>query len=231
MTGAPTSAPAKRGRRRRRFLLLIVVALAVAGSAWFAAGRAPAWYAPPESTDPEVQRTGQRFEHRLVSVASQVRGADDTWAVRITEAQINAWLAARLPAWLRHVGSTPPVLPPQVRLGDGVLNVAVPIGGRTLSAAIEPAIENGELRLRVRSTWIGAIPIPAGGAAQLADAAQRVLGGASNSEANRALRLLSGEPVPAHVRLGDGRLIELVRFELLPGEVVLECRTVPAGRD
>ncbi|MCA9284107.1 MAG: hypothetical protein KDA22_02740 [Phycisphaerales bacterium] len=215
-------------RRRAVTIVVLVVAVAAAGL-WIAADRPPTWYAPPASDDAVAAEVGGAFEHRLVSTVSRVRSDEEPWAVRISEEQVNAWLATRLPAWLRHVGAEPPEQAPQVRLLDGAFVLAAPLGRRMVSATIAPELRDAGLRFEIGGAALGAIPLPVAGRERIAALARTLLGGADDEAARTALALLEGRPLAPTQTLGDGRTVELLAIEVHDGEVLLQFRTVRAS--
>ena len=70
--------------------------------AWWLTWQPPHWYQVPDASSDAVARMADRAEFRLIEEFQKVRDADDAWHVRIGDEAINAWLAARLEAWLSH---------------------------------------------------------------------------------------------------------------------------------
>src|SRR5262245_30846378 len=91
---------------RRRRLIVLIVALAlvfgVGAAVWRLSSIPPAWWAPPAAASPEVQALANRTESAVMEQATHVRSDPAPWTLHLTEAQVNSWLVARLPEWVRH---------------------------------------------------------------------------------------------------------------------------------
>jgi len=208
-------------------LALLVLALI----AWWLAGLAPTWYAPPDASDPAARGLGETAEYRLVEEFQKIRPEDEVWRLRIPEDAINAWLATRLPAWLEGQGEVWPdaIGVPQVRIRPSGITVAVPtshLGGRHAILALAPAILGGDFAGTITGR-IGRLPIPLP-TSLLAGALAEVV------EDTDALPFLdaawSSDPVPAAIPLVDGRIISLQSIQLDQHRLVLTATTLPPGR-
>lgn len=85
-------------------MLAVVTLLFLGGAVWIAVRIAlapPNWYAPPDVADSAARELGERVEYRLVEELQRVRPPAERWTLRLTDGQLNAWLASRLPAWWR----------------------------------------------------------------------------------------------------------------------------------
>ncbi len=231
--------------RRRRvgiaLTILVLTALGVGGAIlWHRSTIAPAWYAPPVAADPLVQQTAETVEYRLVEEAHRARPVDDPWAVRITEEQINAWLAARLPEWAAHqsgVAWPDTIGAPQVRVTDAALTLSLPFGApdarRYAMAEFRPAVVDDRLRLRLERVGVGDMWLPG---APVRFVMGRILAVAPDAFAEdpdviAAINVISGDDdLDAVLELADDRVVRVRRIGLEDGAAVLVCDT-QAGRD
>lgn len=194
----------------------------------------------------------EHLERRLTEEVSRVRPDETPWAVRLGDAQLNAWLALRLPQWVAHMGEPLPA-ETQVRFLPDVIEIAVrPMASAGTSLAvpggigvlrIRPELQGGAVSLRVVSAGVGGLALP-GGATDLvldvAESALRAFAAASPSDgesnpgttapvgeppAPSVAEILRGRPVAARWPLGDGREVELLDLEVVSGEIIVQCVT------
>jgi hypothetical protein len=214
----PSQGPLGHDPPRRRLLRLGLALVAGAAVACvFLAAMPPA--ARPRLPLDAVAR-GEAFEQALAAALTRVRPAGEEWAIAIDPDDINAWLATRLAKWVEHdpalagLASARSARVASVR-GALVLEDAdrAP-GGAVLSLPVEPSLVDGRLRLDIGLARIGRLPVP-GAATALAALLRDGLDG-----------LAAG---PAHIRLGDGRRVELRDIACEPGELRLLFATLPAA--
>ncbi len=221
--------------RRAAFIAFIVVA-AAALMAFVAARSAPTWWHPSSARDATSSELAAAFENGLLEIATRVSSdvhvdgtattSDREWAVRIDEAQINAWLATRLIAWLDHMGvAMRPTVQIDVETDQLRIGLRAADGGavHVLKARLEAV--DGALRLRPTGGGVGRLPLPFAAfapavAASLGDALSDRLGDTGASRIDRDG--LTCDPVS----LGDGREVEFIDVELRRGEIRLRARTV-----
>ena len=114
---------------KRLFKLLVlgffvVLALAI-GAGFWSARTPPTWFEPVPPSE-AVKERGWTVERRLAEEFSKIRNEEPVWAVRVTEGDLNAWLADRLRPWVEHRGAWPEAIgATQVRLADGKVSLAV----------------------------------------------------------------------------------------------------------
>lgn len=221
-------------------IVAIVVVVLVASS------RSPAWYAPPPPDDPDATALAELVEHRLVEEVQRIRPEEERWTLRVTEEQVNAWLATRLPRWIdgRPELAWPEGLGvPQVSIGADGVQLAAPwrpegaLGG-VLHGVLRGRVridagENGMPVVRVEDLGLGAVPVPGG---LPASAFEQVAESAAARDALAHLRAVLGAPQPlgdfgdedGTFPIADGRRlsIESVRFEERTLRVT--SRTLPA---
>ena len=203
--------------QRRLFLAMLAAVAAAAGAAWLAR-LAPAWWAPVARDAPGALDTARALEQGIAGEVTRVRGPGaQEWSVRVRDADLNAWLGARLPQWLEHDRSLP--WPEGVK----AVQVAADPDGFALAAdwngvvvVTRWAIDAGEggapATLRAAGTSVGSLPVPFAGS----------VGGWFVPELAR--------PLPLETRLGDGRTLRVTGAEFLDGEAILDCETVAGER-
>src|ERR1041385_5952442 len=96
-------------RRSKRAIFLAVSALvvlivAVAGVSWWAASSTPAYWQQIDRDDPRVVQRGAAVENFISTQATSARPDMERWSIELTQEQVNAWLATRLPMWLANQG-------------------------------------------------------------------------------------------------------------------------------
>lgn len=175
---------------------------ALAGLVAWAALRPPAWWASSGVQSTTGDR-GAAFEQAIVAEFTRIRPAGADWAVRIRAADMNDWLASRLPQWLasRDLPESGQV---QVHLRPGVIQVGVARGPAVIWTEVEPAAHGGGVRIQSATSGIGRLPLPIAGL----DLSQTV-----------------PEGVERPIRLPDGRQVRIQDLEVLDGEIRLRLRT------
>jgi hypothetical protein len=180
---------------------------------------------PPAQTatlPPNPVARGEAFEQALAAALTKVRPAGEEWAVAIDPADVNAWLATRLPKWIEHDPSLAEFADAaalRIASTDGSLRVEEPIadGWLRLSLPIEVGIEAGGLRIGFGTARLGRLPIPGIGAA-LAESVESELDG---------LDLATRAP---ELPLADGRVVEVREISCEDGRVALRLATLAAAR-
>lgn len=180
---------------------------------------------PPAQTaklpsDPVAR--GEAFEQALAAALTKVRPAGEDWAVAIDPADVNAWLATRLPKWIEHdpsLASFRGATALRIASTDGALRVEDRIAGDwlMLSLPIEVAIETGRLRIGFGMARLGRLPVPGVGTA-LAESVSAELEG---------LDLDARAP---ELPLADGRAVEVREISCEDGRVALRLATRAAAR-
>jgi hypothetical protein len=198
-------------------MLATLAAVAVAAVAAALARRPPSWWAPLPRDAPGALDTARALEQGIAGETTRVRGPGEAaWSVRVRAADLNAWLAARLPQWLEFDRSLP--WPEGVK----AVQVAIEPGGAVLAAdwngfvvstrwRIDPGAEGAPATLRAVGTSVGSLPLPFGGG----------VGAWFVPELAR--------PLPLFAPLGDGRTVSVVGAELADGEAILDCVTSAGG--
>lgn len=203
-------------RRAIRVALWIVVSIAIlCGVGFFLSTRTPSAWTDPQSlaTDPESDRRGRELEQNLASAIARIRPAGEPWAIRIHDIDINSWIARRLPEWTEH---DPTLAWPidgaaaQVHFEDQMVTISIAMKNRIWSGSFAAAVERGGIRLVPGWGAIGLLPVPDG--------------------AHLVTQLLEGDGaimlfLPKVFKLGDGRQIEVLQIDFVPGAVEIEFVT------
>lgn len=217
---------------------LIVVALIV-GTVLFLhwSRKPPVWYQPPPADSPQVMKQADDFEYNLLAEAQSIRPVTEQWQVDVSQRDLNAWLASRLPQWLNQqqgVEWPEDLKPPQVRLDGENLHLAIDAGpktgGRVFTLTINPQMRDEQLWLDLQGVSAGRLPV-SGAPAQVVIELVRTLAPGGDHEVTEALaRILAGrQGVDPTMELSDGRRIRLQNLHLHGSSVTLENRTL--GRD
>ena len=171
--------------------VLIVLGTALGLVALALSQEKPNWWTSVNVRDPAVVEVAERFENALATIMTQARPAgvdgdgSDPWTIRVNAADVNAWLNARLPAWMesreRDGGDGAPdfkwpesVQELNVDFRDGLILIgakvstrgredrAAPHAGNYFSAAVEPRFTpDGSLWLPARRVALGRLTVPA----------------------------------------------------------------------
>lgn len=168
----------------------------------------------------DAEARGEAFEQALAATLTKVRPAGEEWAIAIDPADINAWLATRLPKWIEHDPALADLAPATtIRIAavhDALIledSLRAP-SAAVVSLPVEPTLGDGRLTLAIGTARIGRLPIP-GAASALASLIRGTLDD-----------LASG---PAQIRLGDGRRVELRDISCESGRIALAFVTLPAA--
>lgn len=253
-SSASRTAPRVSTRLSRRIALGGLVALLlVIGGAWMAQSK-PSWWRPPANAirggviprdEPSPAAAGHRaessldrafasdeqaraLEQGLAGEFTRVRPAGERWAIRVREADANAWLARRLPLWLAHDRALP--WPKGIDLvqvnfaSPDRLTVGVERQGWIWSATLRPRLaKGGSLTLEPSGGAVGRLWLP-----WLAPASSVSEGDSSSGAPNLASFVPElARPVEAIFPLPDGRRVQLLDFELDRGEARLQFVTLP----
>ena len=217
MSGAAARAPGRRVPGPRLVAVLAILMVVAGALAWLASST-PMWWSPPEAADSDADRRARELETNLTAEIHRIRPTDERWAVALRDADVNAWLAIRLPAWRDFDASIP--WPPdaglaQVRFLPGQVQVAIDREGTVWSAAVEPAVSGDRVACLPTHGGVGALPIPYG-----ASLALELLQGGADAAARGS---------PRTFRLGDGRTVEITDIEVREGQLLLQFVTRPRG--
>ena len=204
-------------------LLVIVVVVVL-----ILANGVPTIHDPPSADDPVAIEVSNVFEQNFASEVTRVRPDQEPWGVRVREADLNAWLWTRLPAWVAHTAGTSafgaePMLqahisPDRIRLSTDSFVIAFEARVLEQRVKIRPAAGSSIGRLPLPSVvfdrFIESMPL-----SRLGESLVEGSLGESDPEAE------AGD-LPNRFELHDGRRIELLEIQLDEGEVVLVFRTL-----
>jgi hypothetical protein len=212
------------------FLGLLVIAVAPLGAVGWMCSAEPCFWQTVDSKDPEVQREAEQVERSVSSKLTRVRPDEKTWKLRLSEAQINRWLATRLPKWLENRGVKSEVLEkihhPIFEAKDGLLRLAAEVSVSALFGVVQVGFEprgldnDRPVRLKLTEARIGRLPISV-------DLLTKALSngfGVSKKRGRRYRRML--DSIEMKLPLGDGRRVDVVGLEPREDGLVLNCRTV-----
>lgn len=203
-----------------RTVLLTGAAIALVSAipiALFLAAMPPATRA---SLPDDATARGEAFEQALVAALTRIRPAGEEWAIAIDPADLNAWLATRLPQWIAHdpeLAALAPATTLRVAALDGTLIIedsARAPGDAVISLPVTPSLADGRLHLDIGLARIGRLPVPLAGSA-LATLLRESLD-----------RLAAG---PAEIPLADRRRVELRALSCEPRRIALLFATRPAA--
>ena len=227
-------------RARQRWLPIGVLVpfgllLAAGAGVWRMTWQVPAWWSPSDPDRAETAQLAERVEYRLAEEAHKVRTAEDPWLLHVTDEQVNAWLAVRLPAWVEHTHGLdwPDAMGvPQIHFADGTVNVGIDFDDndrrRYLVARLEPRMIDGELALVLQGVSLGRVWIPGSSIRSVASRLDRVLpeGYTNNSDITGFVDLLIEEQrIDPVVELADGRRVRLRDLSFDQGGLIIECQT------
>jgi hypothetical protein len=217
---------------------LIIVALIV-GVVLFLhwSRKPPVWYQPPQADSPKVLKQADDFEYNLLAQAQRIRPVTEQWALAVSQADLNAWLASRLPQWLEQqqgVEWPEDLKPPQVRLDGENLHLAIDAGpktgGRVFTLTINPQMRDDRLWLDLQGVSAGRLPVRGAPAQVVIELIRSLAPGGEHDGTEAIACILAGrQGVDPTMELSDGRRIRLRKLTLRGGSLTLENRTL--GRE
>jgi hypothetical protein len=215
------------GRLIRGLIALLIVAGAAVVGLWMYTKAPPGWYAPPGIDDLRSHEIADLVENRVLEEVHKIRPAPGTWALRVRDEHVNAWLASKLADWIDYeqdLNWPDAIGMPQIRfINDGIdvaAQVATPDGARVIVARLAPFVSEGELRLSLERVMVGRLPIPGSAIEGL-----RRYVAAQTLEQYEGW--LTGEhAVPLLIELSDDRTVRVLDARCDPGvlEVTLETK-------
>ncbi|MCE9620474.1 MAG: hypothetical protein K8R92_11295 [Planctomycetes bacterium] len=203
-------------KRRRLPVMICAGAMAMIGAIlYWLSTLPPGWLRAALVPDAAMEQRSAFFEQALAAQFTKVRGEDRVWAIRISENDMNEWLASRLPKWLEfeHPDLAKKVGKVQVRCLDDHMEIAAENSWGVGSVAIAPKMHvdsaGGKVNLETASAAIGRLPIPA-----------FLVSTFRPTDLFDSLR-------DSEFRLADGRRVKVRDIEVLPGEIRLQLETSP----
>ncbi len=220
--------------------LVLIAAVTTAGlGLWRLTWLAPRWWADPDPKREQTIVLADRVEYRLAEETHKIRPDDGRWRLRITDEQVNAWLATRLQAWFAHTHGLawPAGLgTPQIHFTDGAVNVGLDFEDdgrrRYLVADLVPRVVDGRLAVVLDGVALGRLRIPGGSMRTLMETYRDVApdGFLDDPSVRRVVDLLiDAERVDPTITLADGRRVRVVELVAREGELIVLCATKIAG--
>lgn len=242
--GARVAVGSARGRHGSLAMLGVWLITAVAILSLFSyalASRTPSWFHPLNPHDPVLIDRAQRLENRVITQLYKFRGEVDPatgatgepWTLIITQDEATAWLACKLPDWVRNLDDSAAwpreISSVQASFGSSRLWIAAAVddGSRSIvSLGAAPRLDADGLRFSSARAGVGSLTLPV---SWLSGPARALLDGPGARAGDRALwPILTGaQPAlrDASIRLEDGRRVRITDITLEPGRVTLTCRT------
>ncbi|MFM7259673.1 MAG: hypothetical protein ACKO3W_03630 [bacterium] len=172
---------------------------------------------------------GEALEQALVAAVTKVRDrAGETWAIAIDPADVNAWLATRLPKWIEHdpsLASFDAATAVRIGIEEGALIAGAPVGpdvvGLFGTVRVPIALEDApgaKLMVDIGGARIGRLPVPLLGRGAVAAA-----------DLVRELARFEARYPERRFRLADGRVVEVRAISCEDGRIKIRFATLPAA--
>jgi hypothetical protein len=243
---------------------MLIVAMAAMGL--MLAQATPGWWAKIDPRDKGVLEAAQRVENGAATQLTKIRksepapgsmGASEPWTIKLTAADANAWLAARLRPWLESQEGEKFTWPRdldgvQVEFRGGRIYVGASIHKpgeegkkdskrQVLSAALRPELRaDGGLWMPASWVSVGRLSLPP---SWMLPRSRREGNYAKNKhipdptgmlaevpQLSDLLGALAGERPAmqmAIIKIGDGRRVRLLGLEPRDGALYITCQTLP----
>lgn len=230
-------------RRRRRWLrraALAVAAVVVLGGVAVGAlllASPDYWQTTVvDGSDPAVARRAEAFEREVSSETTAVRQAYERWEIELSQDEVNEWLAARLPQWMRNRGVDETAVRHAKRAVVAIKSDRVELATVVRLGKFEPVVrlvyepevnDAGRVQLSLDRMFAGLMPVPGD---SLVDEVLEQYGPLDEDRQRRvdhARKVLHELDLVLH--LGDGRVVSVVGMELEDGRVSLVCITAPTA--
>lgn len=231
-------------------LILVAVAMLLHRPAWFDSRLTP----PSDS-----QKRGSELESAILRELTRVRPdktggrvnanpdearertsehtlagnsyVSEVWAVSIMESDINAWLSARLPAWLqsREISMPDAISSMRIMLEENQAFIAAEYAGPPSVILTQPITftitPSRDLAIELSSISSGAMPLPGLTLTTLLpkDLLGSLIGKAPNNGPDSSQNHIT---IPnARLGLEDGRAVRILDIKILSGRLELTCQT------
>ncbi len=143
---------------------VLAVALVIVGVIWLLVTRAPDFYEKKAPIDTAVAKKAcDQFLQKTSLFASDLK-REGTWYLKVTEEEINGWLAVDLPR--NHARALPSgIRDPRIEIGDDVIRVAARAEYGYLSGVAHVELqlystEANTITLVIKRAALGALPLP-----------------------------------------------------------------------
>ncbi len=217
-------------------LSVVLIGVALAYTGWRLSWEQPTWYAPPDVLDDRIVRLADDAEYELLQTSQQVRPEEEQWTLRLTDDEINAWLAARLPQWILHDANLQwpeEIGTPQVLFEQDGIRIAAPVRAgsatRTVVARLSPTIAGeGRIALPLTGIALGRVWVPGEPLARLVEAVREATPDFLNdARVQEAIDVLAGNAtLPAEFDLTDGRRVSIKAIHLAEGSISFTAVTL-----
>lgn len=204
---------------RRRWIIKISLSLVFLAVVFVLSKRSPSWFQHNFTSDAAMETRGADFEQGLAAQFTKVRGQDSAWSIRITEKDMNEWLASRLPKWLEHQGKSAQECnrKVQVRCREDRMDIAAEnswgVGVIQIAPKVQPTTKDNitveTLNVSPTSAAIGSLFIPT-----------FIISTFGPTDMFESLH-------SSQFRLADGRRVQVKDVEVLPGEIRMQLNTSP----
>lgn len=197
--------------------------------------RTPAWFRVLNPRDPVLMDLAQRVENRVITQLYKYRGlvdpatgaTGDEWTLTITEDEATAWLACKLPEWVRNLDDRAhwprEITSVQASFGSSRLWIAAAVEKNSVvSLGAAPRLDPDGLRLVSPRAGVGSLTLPI---TWLAGSARSML---ERTQERPLWPIITGaQPAlpGASIRLEDGRRVRITAITLQRGQLTLTCRT------
>ena len=194
----------------------------------------PDWWREADLNTAQTQDLARRVEIAIVEHVHKPRPQSDTWRVSVNVEQANAWLNAKLPAWVesRDLEWPDKVEQIQADFNDGIITLGARLhkdaSSQIVAASFQLEIRNdGALWIKQPRARAGRLDLPSGWTvARLREWLPPEL---EESEAmNRVLVALAGDgPLfeQARLKLGDGRIVRMLRITSSDDRLLIKAIT------
>ena len=229
------------GRRVSLRTALIVVSLLLVASVTVAvltaialARDTPRWWRDADFNNPQAQDLARRVEIAIVEHVHKPRTESNVWRVSVDVDQANAWLNAKLPAWVesRDLEWPDKVEQVQADFNDGTITLGARLNKDAASQIVAASFQleirdDGALWIKQPRARAGRLDLPSGWTvSRLREWLPPEL---EESEVmNRALVALAGDgPLfeQARLKLGDGRIVRMLHITSGDNRLLLEAVT------
>ena len=210
-----------RSRLQTGVKIVFVVVVALIAFAVGAVLLPPWWWSPAHPDDVTASTRASRFEQEVTSRVHTIRKGGEPWGFRVTQDQVNAWLATRLPKWIEHDASLrwpEGITAVQVRFGEGEIELGGRGSGPVWRARFAADLKDGACQLQPIGGGIGRVPIQG-----------VILQGVAGMVPEGVLQENGTIAMPTELELVDGRRIQLVDFEFVDGALGVLLVTHPSG--
>lgn len=205
---------------------------------WMLFQHVPAWYQPVQVPPERVQAVRNDLARVQDQLGERIVNANQPFEIRITQDQINAWIAAREEMWPLSREWLPPeiaepfvvIQPEGVRLAATFDNGSIQT---VLSVLLEIGADEQALHVRVADVRSGSLPVPLGWLEDLLRRAgvEQKLTASFGGQGNRKFNLKSifeGAWLPNEgVWWEPERPYRVIGLDLEPGSLTLTIRPLP----